>query len=306
MNKLTTILDWIRYSTSTLSAPDVESQLVFGHGCLNSFDEAHALVLGLLHLPFNLDSNYFSAQLTDEEIARLKDGLQQRIEAKKPVSYITNRALFMGLEFYVDERVLIPRSPIMQLINKGFSPYVTRPVSNVLDLCCGSGCIGIASAYMLPEAKVILADIDEGAIEIANLNIAKHDIAQQITAVQSDLFDNLAGHKFDLIVANPPYVDSDTVAHLPEEFRHEPVIGLGSGKDGLDVTRRILSDAVHYLNEGGVLVVEVGASWDLLEQAYPEVTFTWHEMGEGIEGVFVFTYSELLNYQPLFALPSES
>ncbi len=304
MKKLTTILDWIRYCVSEMSRPDVEAELVFGHGCLTPFDEAHSLVLGLLHLPFNLDASYFQAQLTDAEIERIQAGLKQRIEDKKPVPYITQRASYMGLEFYVDERVLIPRSPIMQLIDSGFAPYFPDNASgtfdSVLDLCCGSGCIGIASAYMLPEAEVIVADIDAGAIEVANINIDKHDIAGQVTAIQSDLFAELDGYRFDLIVSNPPYVDSDTVDNLPPEFLHEPAIGLGSGTDGLDVTRRILREAVDYLNEGGVLIVEVGASWDLLEQAYPQVNFHWHDVGDGVEGVFVMTYEELKALQGEF------
>lgn len=304
MQKLTTILDWIRYATSELSKPETDAQLVFGHGCLNAFDEAHALVLGLLHLPFNLDSHYFQATLTDKEIRCIEHGLKQRIEDRKPIAYITRRAMFMGLEFYVDERVLIPRSPIMQLIDAGFSPYLdeqTQSVTRVLDLCCGSGCIGIACAYMLPEADVVLSDIDDGAIAVANINIAKHDTGEQVTAVQSDVFANLDGHQFDLIIANPPYVDSDTVAHLPEEFLHEPAIGLGSGDDGLDVTRRILREAIHYLSEEGLLIVEVGASWDLLESAYPNVVFNWHPFDHGVEGVFIMTYDELLAYQAEFS-----
>lgn len=301
MQKLTTILDWIRYCTSELSKPEIEARLVFGHGTLNAFDEAHALVLGLLHLPFNLDAGYFSAKLTDAEIAVIQRGLEQRIEDKKPVPYICKRALFMGLEFYVDERVLVPRSPIMELIDSRFLPYREQATHTVLDLCCGSGCIGIAAAYMLPEAEVIASDIDGGAIEVANINIAKHDIANQVTAVQSDLFDNLADYTFDIIISNPPYVDSDTVANLPEEFLHEPEIGLGSGDDGLDVTRRILREAIHYLNADGLLIVEVGASWDLLEQAYPDVVFNWHQLQQGGEGVFVMTRGELMTYQEYFS-----
>lgn len=304
MNRLTTIRDWIRYCTSTLAKPEVESQLVFGHGCLNPFDEAHALVLGLLHLPFDLIPDYFGARLTDDEIKRIEDGLAKRINDKLPVPYITHRALFMGLEFYVDERVLVPRSPIMQLIDQGFAPYVPSndggQFESILDLCCGSGCIGIASAYMLPGADVVIADIDDGALEVAQINVAKHDIGQQVSVVQSDVFDGLTGQTFDLIVSNPPYVDSDTVDHLPQEFLHEPAIGLGSGTDGLDVTRKILHSAIDHLNEGGWLIVEVGASWPLLEAAYPEVAFHWHDLGEGVEGVFAMSYDELMAYQDSF------
>ncbi len=304
MKKLTSILDWIRYCVSELSKPEVESHLVFGHGCLNAFDEAHALVLGLLHLPFNLDSTYFGATLTDDEIALIKKGLAQRIKDKKPVPYIIRRALFMGLEFYVDERVLVPRSPIMHLIENDFAPYIpdnhSGSFETILDLCCGSGCIGIASAYALPEAEVIISDIDDGAIEVANINIAKHDIADQVTAIQSDLFDNLAGCKFDLIISNPPYVDAETVADLPEEFLHEPQVGLGSGEDGLDIIRRILAEAINYLNVGGVLIVEVGASRDLLEQAYPDIAFNWHPLDDGAGGIFVMSHEELYAYQGYF------
>ncbi|PID65538.1 MAG: 50S ribosomal protein L3 N(5)-glutamine methyltransferase [Gammaproteobacteria bacterium] len=301
MQKLSTILDWIRYCTSELSAPEVESQLVFAHGCLNAFDEAHALVLGLLNLPFNLDVSYFSAKLTDAEIALLQKGLTQRINDKRPVPYICHRAMFMGLEFYVDERVLVPRSPIMALIDCQFAPYRQQPINSLLDLCCGSGCIGIASSYLLPDADVIVADIDDGAIEVANINITKHDIARQVRAVQSDLFTHLDGYHFDIIVSNPPYVDSETMANLADEFLHEPELGLAAGDDGLDITRRILREAIHYLNKDGLLIVEVGASWDLLEAAYPEIVFNWHtfENAGHNQGVFVMTYEELSNCQPL-------
>ncbi|MGY0398559.1 MAG: 50S ribosomal protein L3 N(5)-glutamine methyltransferase [Ostreibacterium sp.] len=300
MHKLTTIVDWIRYVTSQLSHPEVESQLVFGHGSFNAFDEAHALVLGLLNLPFELDVSYFDAKLTDSEIETLKNGLMQRIEAKKPVPYITHRAMFMGLEFYVDERTLVPRSPIMELIDAKFLPYREQSTYSVLDLCCGSGCIGIATAYVLPEVDVIVSDIDEGAIEVTNINITKHDIGHQVTALQSDLFENMSGCQFDIIVSNPPYVDAETVQNLPTEFLHEPSIGLGSGEDGLDITRRILREAIHYLNEDGLLIVEVGASSDLLEAAFPDVRFNWHTFHSQAEGVFVMTYDELQAYYLYF------
>ena len=300
MQKLSTILDWIRYCASALAKPEVESQLIFGHGSFNAFDEAHALVLGLLHLPFNLDVGYFSAQLTYEEITTIKSGLDSRINEKKPVAYITNRAMFMELEFYVDERVLIPRSPIMELIDSQFLPYREHRARTVLDLCCGSGCIGIACAYTLPETEIIVSDIDDGAIEVANINISKHDINEQVTTIQSDLFNHLEGYQFDIIVSNPPYVDSNTATNLPEEFLHEPKIGLGSGGDGLDITRRILKDAINFLNKDGLLIVEVGASWDLLEAAYPNVVFNWHHFHSQAEGVFVMTYEELMTYQDDF------
>lgn len=306
MKNLVTVLDWIRYATSQLSRPEVENKLVFAHGNFDAFGEAHSLVLGLLNLPYELDVAYFHAHLTNAEINTLKEGLETRINDKKPVPYITQRTLFMGLEFYVDERVLIPRSPMAELIENEVIPYANPyEVNRVLDLCCGSGCIGIAASYIFEDADVVLADIDEKALEVATINVDKHDASDQVSIVQSDLFaafanDGKFDDKFDLILSNPPYVDADTVAHLPAEFLHEPSIALGSGDDGLACTRRILAEAINYLTPNGVLVVEVGASWDLLEKAYPEVNFNWHQFSKGGEGVFVMSYDELRRYQAIF------
>lgn len=303
MKNLVTVLDWIRYAISQLSRPEYENKLVFAHGNFDAFGEAHSLVLGLLNLPYDLDISYFNAHLTNDEITILKEGLDIRINEKKPTPYITHRTLFMGLEFYVDERVLIPRSPIAELLENEVIPY-TNPfeVNRILDLCCGSGCIGIAAAYIFEEADVVLADIDEKALEVAAINIEKHDVSDQVSLIQSDLFTAFAADdKFDLILSNPPYVDADTVAHLPAEFLHEPGIALGSGDDGLACTRQILASAANHLTPNGTLVVEVGASWDLLEQAYPEVNFNWHQFSKGGEGVFVMRYDELVRYQAIFA-----
>lgn len=302
MKNLISLNDWIRYAISQLSHPSNENQLVFAHGNIDAFGEAHSLVLGLLHLPYDLDTSYFSAHLTEEEINILKKGLDARLIDKKPVPYITQRTLFMGLEFYVDERVLIPRSPIAELINDEVAPYLNPfTINRILDLCCGSGCIGIAAGYIFDEAEVVLSDIDEHALEVAAINVEKHDIADQVSLIQSDLLSELGSEdKFDLILSNPPYVDANTVSLLPEEFLHEPAIALGSGEDGLFCTRKILATALDYLNPGGTLVVEVGASWDLLEESYPQVNFNWHRFDKGGEGVFVMSYEQLLQYQTIF------
>lgn len=303
MKNLSTILDWIRYSVSELTQAEQRGELIFAHGTFTAFDEAHALVLGLLQLPFNLNPHYFLANVTEDEKKRLKEGLRARIEDKKPVPYITQRMLFMDLEFYVDERVLIPRSPIAEMILDRFADYFmeeNEPLK-ILDLCCGSGCIGIAAAYMYPEAQVLLTDIDVDALNVAEINIERHDIADRVQTQQSDLFENLSGETFDLIITNPPYVDALTVESLPDEFLHEPAIALGSGHDGLDLTRRILREAIHFLNPNGLLVLEVGASWDLLEQAFPDVDFHWHIFRNSpSEGVLVMTYEALLENQARF------
>ncbi len=300
MNKLNTILDWVRYTNSVFTDAADEDKITFAHGCSNAFDEAHSLVLGLLKLPLNIDSSYFLAKLTDEEIELIKDGIKQRVK-EKPVAYITNRTTFYGIDFYVDERVLIPRSPFMELISNKFMPYIdsVESVTSILDLCTGSGCIGIAASTEFPYATVCLADIDDGAIEVANKNISKHSLEHSIFTVKSDVFDGLKENKFDLIISNPPYVDIETVESLPNEFKHEPAIGLGSGDDGLEVTRKILKQAVNFLTETGLLFVEVGASWAILEESFPEISFNWCELENG-EGIFMMSYDELIAYQDLF------
>ncbi|MPV86665.1 50S ribosomal protein L3 N(5)-glutamine methyltransferase [Cardiobacteriales bacterium ML27] len=302
MPALQTIYDWVRYATSRFADPENTPPLVFGQGCDNAFDEAHALVLGLLNLPFDLGVSYFQAQLTRAECEKIATAIEARIDAKMPVPYLTNRTLFMGLPFYVDERVLIPRSPIAELIAGDFAPYIDAPedLRHILDLCCGSGCIGIACASQFPQAIVTVADISAPALAVAEKNIAMHQLAHQVLPQLSDGFDALPKGQYDLIIANPPYVDSETMANLPDEFLHEPAFALGSGEDGLDLTRRILQTAADYLTPNGCLIVEVGASWPLLEAAYPDVVFQWHEFMQGGEGVFVMTADELMAYRPMF------
>ena len=201
-----------------------------------------------------------------------------------------------GLEFFVDERVLVPRSPIAELIHNDFYPWLEADNPKVLDLCCGSGCIGLAIAAYIDDAEVVMSDISEDALTVAEINIERLGLYHKARAVQSDLFDGLNGEKFDLIVSNPPYVDAEDLADMPQEFHHEPEIGLGSGDDGLDLTRQILENAAHYLTDQGVLIVEVGNSWPALEEGFSDIDFHWVEFENGGDGVFVLTKKQLLEH----------
>ncbi|HXH02376.1 MAG TPA: 50S ribosomal protein L3 N(5)-glutamine methyltransferase [Candidatus Competibacteraceae bacterium] len=291
LDYLHTLRDFIRWGASRMNAAGVH----FGHGTDNAIDEAAALVLHALHLPPDLHAEYFRAALTPQEKAAVMELFRRRIEERIPAPYLMRKTWFMGLPFYVDERVLIPRSPIAELIDKHFSPWLTDPdgVGHILDLCCGSGCIGIACAYAFPEAAVELADISADALEVARRNIRDHHLQERVTALQSDLFQELAGRRYDLIVSNPPYVDRADMESLPAEYRHEPALALAAGDDGLDVVREILRRAPDHLNPGGLLVVEVGNSQYALMDAFPELPLTWVEFERGEDGVFLIGAEEL-------------
>jgi ribosomal protein L3 glutamine methyltransferase len=288
---LLTIKDYIRWGASRFA----EAELSFSHGMASPLDEAAYLVLHTLHLPVDTPELYFDSRLTTHERQALANILQQRVETRKPAAYLTHEGWFLGLPFYVDERVLIPRSPIAEYVEKQFAPWIEpSEVHNILDLCTGSGCIGIACAYAFPHTHVDLADISTDALEVAQINIERHNLAGQVEAVQSDLFDNLQGRKYDIIVSNPPYVDADDMAALTPEFLHEPAdLALASGHDGLEHTRRILRDAAEHLTDHGILVVEVGNSQYALREAYPEVLFHWLEFERGGDGVFLLTAEQV-------------
>lgn len=292
--ELISVRDYIRWGTSQFNA----AGLFFGHGTDNAWDEAAQLVLHALHLPVQ-ESNphWFDARLTLVERKAVMELLERRIRERVPAAYLTGEAWFAGLKFHVDERVLVPRSPIAELIEQGFEPWLQQFPAKILDLCSGSGCIGIACAYAFPEAEVDLSDISPDALAVAERNIEEHQLQDRVRAVQSDLFGGLQRRVYDLIVSNPPYVDRDDLAAMPAEYHAEPALGLASGDDGLDFTRRLLNEARAHLTSEGLLVVEVGNSQPALEQAFPELPFTWLEFAQGGQGVFVLTAADLEDWQ---------
>lgn len=298
IDQLHTIKDFIRYATSCFE----QAGVYCGHGTDNVFDEAIAMTLSLLRLPRTFNVAVWDARLVREEKVRLLKAIQQRTQERYPLAYITREAWFADLKFYVDERVIIPRSPFAELIQKGFEPWVSidQPIERMLDLCCGSGCIAIALAHYFPGAKVNAVDIDTGAIEITQLNVKNHQIEDYVDVVQSDLFAGVTGRTYDLIVSNPPYVDAHDMATLPPEFRQEPRLALAAGDDGLRVVRRILREARRYLNDSGVLFVEVGNSQEALKELYPDVHFSWIDFEHGGDGVFMLTAADLDQHADVF------
>ncbi len=293
IHQLATIRDYIRFAISTFEG----CGLYFGHGTSTALDEAVALVLLALDLPLDLDQDFFSANLTITERNRVLELIELRAKNRTPLSYLTHSAFFAGYRFYVDERVLVPRSPIAELIESLYTPWVDPDqIECILDLCTGSGCIAIASAHAFPDAEVDAVDLSKDALDVASLNVASHGLEGRVSLIHSDLFSALAGRRYDLIVSNPPYVSTEEWNGLPMEYHAEPRLGLESGVDGLDCVRRILTDAANFLTEEGVLIVEVGNSADALERAYPEVPFTWIDFSRGGDGVFCMTYQQLRQY----------
>lgn len=296
--ELMTIRDVIRWGVSHFD----EAGLFYGHGMANALDEAVFIALSTLNLPLNITETYFDSRLTLVEREKVLALYQRRIIERIPAAYLTHEAWFAGLKFYVDENVLVPRSPIAELIENRFEPWIEQEnVNRVLDLCSGSGCIGIACAYAFEWAEVDLADISPAAIEIAKHNITNHQLEEQVTVYKSDLFSALKGMKYDIIVSNPPYVDAVDMSILPEEFKQEPELGLAAGKDGLDLVKVILKQAANYLNPNGILVVEVGNSQHALEELLPEVGFYWLDFERGGDGIFLLTYEQLIYYQQYFS-----
>lgn len=295
-SRLRTLRDHIRWAVSRFH----ESELFFGHGTDNAWDEARQLVLGALHLPWEIADSYLDCRLEDDERDYLQGLLKQRIEDRVPTAYLLGEAWFCGMPFVVDERVLIPRSPIAELIGQHFEPWLPKTPARILDLCTGSGCIGIACAYAFPEAEVVLGDISFEALEVANQNIHRHDLEDRVYAVQGDGFAGLPKQRFDLIVSNPPYVDAEDFADMPVEYQHEPELGLACGEDGLNLVRRMLAEAADHLTEQGILIVEVGNSQVHVEALYPEVDFTWLDFEQGGHGVFLLAAAQCRQHQALF------
>lgn len=289
VNELVSIQDMIRWATTEFN----RAGLFYGHGCDNALDDAKRLILPSLNLPLCVSDEFYSAKLTLRERRMLVEQINKRINLRIPVAYLTNTAWFAGLEFYVDERTLVPRSPFAELITEGFKPWLTSQPERILDLCTGSACIAIACAYAFPDAYVDAVDISDDALEVADINIQGHGLEQQVIPMLSDLFSGVENEKYDLIVSNPPYVDAEDMANLPDEFKHEPELGLACGFDGLDLVRKMLNQAAGMLNENGLLFVEVGNSQIHLQQAYPEIPFTWVTFKSGGHGVFVLTKEQL-------------
>ena len=292
--ELVTIIDFIRYGASRFSA----AGLTFGHSYDNAMDEATHLVLQTLYMPHDLSPAYGQAKLTAAEKASVLDLIERRVSERTPIAYLTGKAWFAGLEFISDKRALVPRSPIAELILAGFSPWLDdREVIRALDLCTGSGCIGIAMASHNPDWLVDLADISEDALSLARENIGYQNVEDRVRAIASDLFVGLEGQRYELIVSNPPYVTEQEFDALPAEYAHEPKLGLTAGDDGLDIALRILLEAPQYLSDDGVLIVEVGESERALAELLPELPFNWVEFDVGQMGVFVIDRADLLEHR---------
>jgi ribosomal protein L3 glutamine methyltransferase len=288
--ELATVRDFLRWAVSAFNAAGV----AYGHGTDDAWDEARWLVTGALHLPFDSPDWVLDARLGAQEREHVATLLRRRVAERMPTAYLLGEAWFAGLRFRVDPSVLIPRSPIAELIAAYCEPWLDgREPRRILDLCCGSGCIGIAAALAWPRAEVDLSDISPAALELAHENVALHGLEERVRVIESDLFEALAGEVYDLILTNPPYVDQAEMAALPAEFLHEPRLGLAAGADGLDIARRIIAAAPEHLGEKGLLVLEVGHSADALERAFPELPFLWPDFTHGGHGVALIHADEL-------------
>lgn len=290
LSTLVTVRDYLRWGESMLRG----GKVFLGHGYDDPWDEALALLMNVLHFPVGGSKEILDARLLPDERTAFVAALVQRVNDRRPTPYITRESWFCGLPFYVDERVLIPRSPLSELIEHSFQPWVDPlSVNRVLDLCTGSGCIAIACAYAFPDAQIDASDISPDALEVCAENIRRHECGQQVTPVLSDSLNAVNG-PYDLIVSNPPYVDAQDMASMPHEYRHEPALALESGDDGLAFTRQLLGQAADFLSADGVLIVEVGNSFDALITEYPEVPFFWFEFERGGHGVFMLTRDQLV------------
>lgn len=290
-DSLHSIRDWVRWGASRFN----EAGLFFGHGTDNALDEAWLLALHALHLDQSLPESYLACQVTQDEAAAIADLFARRIKERQPAAYLIGKAWFAGLEFVVNPQVLVPRSPLAELIERGFEPWIeTERVERVLDLCTGSGCIAIAAAHYLPHAVVDAVDISAEALEVARENLEAHGLEGRLHLLQGDLYQPVPrGVGYDVILSNPPYVSSEEYASLPEEYRREPALGLEAGDQGLAVAIRILRDAHRYLKSGGILVLEVGNSAQALMDRYPDVAFTWLAFERGGDGVLLLREDEL-------------
>ncbi|MFY0665905.1 MAG: 50S ribosomal protein L3 N(5)-glutamine methyltransferase [Natronospirillum sp.] len=287
---LSTVGDFVRWCSSEMTRHGV----YFGHGSDNAWDEATYLVLSAIAQPLTAGPELLGLTLLPSERHQVAAWLGERIERRLPLPYITGEAWFAGLPFHVTADVLIPRSPFGEVLAQHGSPWLQNDPATVLDMCTGSGCIGIAAAFEFPGALVDLVDISRAALDVAEQNIVRHQVDDRVRTVESDLFAALKGRRYDLILANPPYVDAEDLAEMPAEYQHEPALALGSGKDGLDLTRRMLAEAADYLNPGGLLFVEVGNSAAAMDEAFPELPLTWLEFEQGGHGICVISREDLM------------
>ena len=292
-HNLYTVRDYLRFAVSRFN----HAELFFGHGSSDAYDEAAYLILHTLHLPPDRLEPFLDARLTDSERAEVLNIIQRRVEQRVPAAYLTHEAFLGDFSFYVDERVIVPRSFIAELLREQFSPWIAEPeeIGSVLDLCTGSGCLAILAAHAFPNANVDAVDLSPDALAVAERNIADYELQDRVNPIESDLFTKLGSGQYDLIISNPPYVDAESVAALPQEYLHEPELALGSGHDGLDATRVILEQAAQHLTDNGILVVEVGHNRDALEAAYPNLPFTWLEVSAGDGFVFMLHRNDLLS-----------
>ncbi len=287
----------VEHLKRTVAASFEDAELSYGHGTDNPLDEAAWLVFAVLQLSHDDTPAIYSASVDDEQVSAALALAGRRINERVPLAYLINQAFFAGWEFFVDERVLVPRSPIAELINKQFTPWIEpNEVRFVVDLGTGSGCIAVAIAHAFPDARVDAVDISADALEVTAINIEKHGLEDRVTPVQSDFFSALGGRQYDLIVSNPPYVDGTDMKSMPAEYQSEPVLGLVAGDDGLVSVRKILHDASPFLTDNGILVCEVGNSQQALAAAYPDAAFVWLDFAQGGTGVFLLTKDDLQGF----------
>ena len=291
LNELSSIRDWLRYAVSRFEDSDV----FFGHGTSNAYDEAVWLIFGFLHLPHDTIENFLDAHLTSKEKKDLSFLIEKRINDKIPTAYLLNEAWLRDYKFYVDERVIVPRSLIAESLSENLYPWIDDPekIYSALDLCTGSGCLGIMMAHSFQNAMIDLVDLSEKALQVAEINVNHYGLHDRIELIQSDLFDRLKGKKYDLIISNPPYVNQTSVDSFPMEFLKEPSMALGSGEDGLDHTIRIIHEAKHYLNDDGILIVEIGHNKEILLKKFPKLQFQWLDVSLGNDFVFMLEKSQL-------------
>ena len=289
---LHTVRDYLRFAVSRFN----EAKLFFGHGSNDAYDEAAYLILHTLHLPLDRLEPFLDARLTDSERAEVLNIIHRRVEHRIPAAYLTHQALLGNFSFYVDERVIVPRSFIAELLLEQLSPWIANPeeIHSVLDLCTGSGCLAILAAHAFPNATVDAVDVSPAALAVAERNVADYHLQDRVDLIESDLFAKLDSKRYDLIISNPPYVDAESVKALPQEYLHEPKLALGSGHDGLDATRIILKHAAQHLTENGILIVEIGHNRDALEAAYSDLPFTWLDVSAGDQFVFMLHRNDLL------------